>query len=143
MPPIKTTTLFVLSAVVTAAVALGVGLAFSGVVEPDRLRHDSNRWAVIEDIRGDRIAVETTDDGVWAQLVAMHANATERWVGGPVERYANGWGFRFRPDALTVAEVTAEGLQATIRDIGADLDYWLEVGIAYVGAQVVETHEAG
>lgn len=139
----KTTTLFVLSAVVTATIALGVGLAFSGVVVPDRLRHETDRWAVIEDIRGDRIAVETTDDAVWAQLISMHTGVTEMWVGGPVERYANGWGFRFRPSGLTVAEVTAEGLQATIRDIGADLDYWLGVGIAYVSAEVVETHEDG
>lgn len=58
---------------------------------PDRLRHDTDRWAVIEDIRGDRIAVETTDDAVWAQLIAMHAGVTEMWVDGPVERYANGW----------------------------------------------------
>ncbi|MGQ0796510.1 MAG: hypothetical protein ACT4OI_01405 [Methanobacteriota archaeon] len=52
-------------------------------------------------------------------------------------------GFRFQTNALTVAEVTAEGLQATIRDMGADLDYWLDVGIVYVGARVVETHKAG
>jgi hypothetical protein len=70
----------------------------------------------------------------------MHADGSRLWVGGVVERYANGWGFRFRPDTVRVAEITAEGLQSTIRGISEDLDYWLGLGWAYVYAGVVEVH---
>jgi hypothetical protein len=136
---VRTTTLFAILAAITAAIVLGA-LALSTVF-PDPLRHDTPRWAVIEDVNGDRIAVETPDDAVWAELLSLHANGTEQWVGGPLERYGNAWGFRFVPANLTVAEVTAEGLQTTLREIRADPDYWLGVGIAYVGARVVEVHE--
>jgi len=62
------------------------------------------------------------------------------FVGGIVERYDNKWGFRFKPDTIRVAQFTAEGFQATIRDISADIDYWLNLVWAYVSAKVVEVH---
>lgn len=102
--------------------------------------NETNRWAVIEDINGDRMAVEPTSDNIWSELVQMYQNGTEMWVGGIVERYNNEWGFRFKPDTVTVAEVTAEGLQATIELISADIDYWENLGWAYVSSRVVEIH---
>jgi hypothetical protein len=101
--------------------------------------------AIIEDTNGDRIAVEPTSGDVWDALVELNQSAGEMWVGGVVEvcllfrpdpDYP--WGFRFNPDSVTVAEVTAEGLQTTIRDISEDVDYWIEIGQAYVFAKVVE-----
>jgi hypothetical protein len=127
-------------------VALAVALAVVGVLvilaalSPSPTRHDTNRWAVIQDLYGSRLAVEPTNDTVWARLVGMHGDGSRLWVGGVVERYANGWGFRFRPDTVRVAEITAEGLQSTIRGISEDLDYWLGLGWAYVNAGVVEVH---
>lgn len=106
----------------------------------DPLKHDTARWAVIADVNGDRMAVEPTSDAVWAQLVQMKQDGTELWVGGIVERYNNYWGFRFRPDTITVAEVTAEGLQATIEFISSDIGYWENLGWAYVSARAVEVH---
>jgi len=105
----------------------------------DSLRHDTARWAVIEDLVGDRIVVEPLSDQVWSQLFSLHQNGSRRWVGGIVEEYDNSWGFRFRPDSIVVAEVTAEGLQTNVRSISEDLDYW-KGGYAYVSALVVEVH---
>jgi hypothetical protein len=56
-----------------------------------------------------------------------------------VETYNNSWGFRFKPDTLKTAEVTAEGLQATIKYISENLDAWLDKW-AYVDARVTEIH---
>ena len=50
-------------------------------------------------------------------------------------------GFRFKPETVAVAEVTAEGLQATIQYISENLDYWLDLGLAYVDAKVTEIHD--
>jgi len=63
------------------------------------------------------------------------------WIGGIVEEYDNKWGFRFRPENVTVARITAGGLQATIQFISGNLDYWLDLGWAYVSAKVTEIHE--
>lgn len=68
------------------------------------------RWAIIEDIHGDQLKVETTNDKVWAELVQLYKNGSCRWIGGIVEGYINEWGFRFNPDTILVAEVTAKRL---------------------------------
>jgi len=103
------------------------------------LKHETNRWAVIQDVNGDRMAVEPVSDNVWSELVQLNQNGTRMFVGGVVERYGNKWGFRFKPDTVTVAQVTAEGLQGTIRYISENIDYWLN-NWAYVSSRVVEIH---
>jgi hypothetical protein len=103
------------------------------------LKHDANRWAVITDREGSLMAVEPASNAVWRQLTELYQNKSARWVGGIVEMYENKWGFRFKPENVTVAEFTAEGLQATIRYISENMDYWLG-GWAYVSARVIEAH---
>ena len=105
------------------------------------LRHDTNRWAVIADTEGSRMAVEPVNDEVWEEIIRLYENQSTRFVGGIVERYENKWGFRFKPENLTVAEFTAEGLQATIRYMSENLEYWLG-GWAYVSSSVTEVHSA-
>ncbi len=101
--------------------------------------------AIIEDTNGDRIAVEPTCGEVWDELTQLYLSKGQMWVGGPVAVFIfirpdpnYPWGFRFKPENITVAEVTAEGLQTTIRDISEDVDYWIRIGQAYVFAKVVE-----
>ncbi len=103
--------------------------------------HETSRWAVIEDSHGQHIAVEPTSDEVWNQLVGLYHNKTEKWIGGIVEKFDNKWGFRFKPENITIADITAEGLQTWIQDISENLDYWLGLGWAYVHAKVTEIHE--
>ena len=97
------------------------------------------RWAVIEDSHGDRLRVETVSEEVWAELVQLYQNRSERWIGGIVETYENEWGFRFDPHTILVAENTIEVWQTTIKGISEDLDYWLGQ-TAVVGARVIEIH---
>lgn len=106
--------------------------------------------AIIEDTNGDRIGVEPTSGEVWDKLVELHNSSEEMWIGGVVEVFIfirpdpnYPWGFRFKPENITVAEVTAEGLQTTIRNISEDVDYWISLGQAYVFAKVMEVHERG
>lgn len=131
------------AALVLLAVATIV-LVWNYVNYLDYLReivHETERWAVIEDLNGHHIAVEPTSDDVWNQLVRLNENGTSMWIGGIVEEYGNKWGFRFKPETLAVAEVTAEGLQATIQYISENLDYWLDLGWAYVDAKVTDIHQ--
>ena len=121
-------------------VILGVAVWANYVDSLNAVKHDTNRWAVIEDSNGDRMAVEPIDDHIWSELVQLNQNGTKMFVGGIVERYNNKWGFRFKPDSVRVAEFTAEGLQATIRYISENIDYWLNLGWAYVSAKVIEVH---
>ena len=131
--------------VVVALIALSAAghLVWRHVTYMDYLNevvHETERWAVIEDINGDHLAVEPTSDETWNQLVNLHQNATRKWIGGISEEYSSKWGFRFKPEKITVAQVTAEGLQATIQFISRDLDYWLDLGRVYVAAEVTEIH---
>lgn len=104
-----------------------------------------NRIAIIEDVNGDRIGVEPTSDEVWNRLVELYHTRDKMWIGGVVEVFIfirhdpnYPWGFHFKPETVIVAEITAEGLQTTIRDIGENIDYWRQLGQAYVFAKVVD-----
>jgi len=103
-----------------------------------------NRIAIIEDVNGDRIGVEPTNDDIWNRLVELYHSGDSMWIGGTIElfifiRYDPNypWGFHFKPETIIVAEVTAEGLQTTIRHITENVEYWLQLGNAYVFAKVV------
>lgn len=104
--------------------------------------HETDRWAVIKDSKGDIISVETVSDQVWHQLVALHQNKTRMWIGGVVERYNNAWGFRFKPETIIIAQITIEAAQSNIRGISQDLDYWIDAWgrETYVLAGVTEIH---
>jgi hypothetical protein len=132
----------VLTVAVLALVITIVGaLVLSYLDELHAVKHETDRWVVIEDVNGDHIAVEPASNMVWEQLVQLCQNKTKRLIGGIVEEYGNKWGFRFKPGNVTVAEFTAEGLQATIIYISENIDYWLN-GWAYVSAEVTEIHSS-
>lgn len=137
---IKIKKLYVAVAIlIMVTIILGVAVWTNYVNLSNAVKHETNRWAVIEDINGDKMAVEPIDDHIWSELVQLNRNGTRMFVGGIVERYDNKWGFRFKPDSVRVAEFTAEGLQATIRYISENIDDWLN-GWAYVSAKVIEVH---
>jgi len=132
--------LYVVVAIIIVAVLVAAVFFFSGSnADPKALKHETNRWAVIEDVNGDQIAVETVRNETWAELVQLRQNVSRLWVGSFVEAYDNLWGFRFSPENLTVAEVTAEGLQANIKYISANLANWMGQ-LAYVSAKVIDAH---
>jgi hypothetical protein len=95
------------------------------------------------DSKSDIMAVETTSNEAWDQLVELYKTGEERWIGGIVAEYNNAWGFRFKPDTIIIAEITIEGAQSTIQGISGDLDYWINTwaNVAYVMASIVEIHE--
>ncbi len=128
-------------AVIVVMSVVVASLSYLGAIPPGT----NNRLAVIEDEKGDRIGVEPISDEVWSKLVELFHSKEMMWIGGVVEEFINvepdkyyKWGFRFKPGTIVVAEVTAEGLQTTIRDISANIDYWLDVGYAYVFAKVTD-----
>lgn len=103
------------------------------------IAHETDRWAVIKDLNGDLLAVEPSSDAVWDQLAQLNQNGTTKWIGGTVQTFGGKWGFRFAPENITVTDITAEGLQTTIRDLSSSFDYWVDTQ-AYVFATVVEVH---
>ena len=136
--------LVIFSVIIVTIVLISVILVFVNNADYlSKTKHDTKRWAVVTDSKGDIIAVETTDPEVWAVFKALSLNHTERWIGGFVVEYDNFWGFRFRPDSIVVAEITIEGAQSNIVGISGDLDYWINVWSkqAYVLATVSELHE--
>jgi hypothetical protein len=76
------------------------------------------------------------NDAAWQALIALHQKGGSMWIGGDVEAERTAWGFQFKPGTIVVAEVTAEGLQTTIRGLSENMDYWLDLGQAFVFAEV-------
>ncbi len=108
-----------------------------------KTRHETGRWAVIMDTKGDIIALETTNDDIWNTLDGLHQNQTVMWIGGIIEEYNNKWAFRFKPDTIVVAQITIEGAQSNIQGISRDLSYWINVWAkeTYILAKVTEMHK--
>jgi hypothetical protein len=105
----------------------------------------ANRLAIIEDVNGDHIGVEPLSDDVWSTLLELYHSGEAMWIGGKVEIFVNirpdpnyKSGFRFKSETIVVAEVTAEGLQSTLKGISQNLDYWLDLEYSYVFAKVTE-----
>jgi hypothetical protein len=129
--------------VIAVVIISGVLIYWNNLDQQPKTKHETNRWAVITDSKGDIIAVETSSLTVWNDLKNLEENQTQLWIGGTIEEYDNYWGFRFNPDTIITAEITIEGAQATIQFISDDLDYWINTwqNEAYVFAQVTEIHE--
>jgi hypothetical protein len=104
-------------------------------------KHDTTRWAVIQDVDGSMLAIETTDNALWNQFVQLQKNGTKMWLEGVVERYNNKWGFRFNPVTIIIALFTIEGAQTTIHFLSEDIEYWINFGIAYIGSKIIEVHQ--
>ena len=135
--------MLVVTTIIAAILTLSIWVYWGSVGYSDKIKHETDNWAVIKDSKGDVIAVETTDPSIWDDLVNLRNNHTEMWVGGIVEEYDSYWGFRFSPDSIVVAEVMVEGAQSNIRGISGDLNYWINVWAkeAYVFSEVVEVHQ--
>jgi FPC/CPF motif-containing protein YcgG len=126
---------------VIAITVVAIGLVWNHTEYLSTTKHDTNRWAVIQDVDGSMIAIETTDEALWNQLVQLQKNGTEMWIGGVVERYDNKWGFHFNPDTIIIAQFTIEGAQTTIHFLSEDIEYWINFGFAYIGSKVIEIHQ--
>jgi uncharacterized protein YpmB len=80
------------------AIVLALVMVISGVFiwmnykQPtDESKHETTRWALIEDSNSDHLAVDTSSDTVWFQLLQLDQNGSRLWIGGIVERYNNTW----------------------------------------------------
>jgi hypothetical protein len=139
----KSLVLVVILILIITIMSFSIWVYWGSVDYSDKTNHETDNWAVIEDSKGDVIAVETAEPSVWDNLVNLRDNQTEMWIGGVVEEYGNYWGFRFRPDSIVIAEITIEGAQSNIQGISGDLNYWINIWVkeTYVLTKVIEIHQ--
>lgn len=132
----------VVVAVVVVVLSVSLVLVYLNMDYANKTKHETPKWVVITDSKNDVISVETSNSEPWRALGALYNTQSQLWIGGIVEDYDNHWGFRFDPDTIVVAEITAEGAQSTIRAISEDLDYWQNTwqNQVYVLARVTEVH---
>ena len=75
----------------TIVLAIVILIAVSAFVGWNRFlalaSNETKRLAVILDINGDTIGVESTSDEVWNGLVALYNSGEEMWIGGQVETF--------------------------------------------------------
>jgi hypothetical protein len=96
---------------------------------------------VIRDSHGTTIRLYVADNEVWQKLQTMKEQHLHKWVGSKLLRDNQSvLGFRFDPENLVVADFTAEGLQTWLLDISGRLEYWLDLGLAYVWAEVLDAN---
>ena len=143
MARMKRSLVLVVVVIIIITICFSIWVYWVSVDYSDKTNHETDSWAVIEDSKGDIIAVETAELSVWNRLVNLYNSQTEMWVGGVVEEYSNYWGFRFRSDTIVIAEITIEGAQSNIQGISGDLNYWINIWVkeTYVLTKVIEIHQ--
>lgn len=95
---------------------------------------------LVEDIDGDQMTIHVSPNRQEAieALMEMSRTGERMWVGGEIERYENEFGFRFKPDTIVVAEITAVERQASkYKFIQDDFEYWKGLGTIYILGKVV------
>ncbi|MCJ7424727.1 hypothetical protein MUP01_10745 [Candidatus Bathyarchaeota archaeon] len=96
---------------------------------------------LIRDSHGTTIRLYVWDEGVWQKLQTMKQQNLHKWVGSKLLRDSQSvLGFKFDPENVVVADFTAEALQTWLLDISNRLEYWLDVGFAYVWAEVLDAN---
>jgi hypothetical protein len=86
------------------------------------------------------IVVQVADRAAWNTLLSMQSSGKSMWVGGNIERSSeNEWGFKFKPEGIIIAPITAEALEATLPLIKTNLNYWINIGFVYINAKVVDS----
>jgi hypothetical protein len=63
-----------IAVLVLAITSVVVWLGWNHVEYLSATKHDTGQWAVIQDIEGSMLAIETTDNTVWNELVQLHQN---------------------------------------------------------------------
>ena len=122
----KNLALAIIIVIVVCVVSYSTWVYMNHIDFLEKTLHETEKWAVIKDSKGDIIAVESTDDKVWNALHGLYENQTAMWIGGIIEEYDNKWGFRFKPETIIIAEITVEGAQSNIKGITEDLNYWIQ-----------------
>lgn len=101
---------------------------------------------LVSDPSGAMIKIDIVDRQIKEKFQEMLSLEKELWVGGKIVKDSTGnppWHFRFDPDTIEIAEVTAEGLQAVfLRTIETELDYWTEISPAYISGKVISIFDS-
>lgn len=99
----------------------------------------SREGFLVDDPDGNRveILVDSTRQEAIDALMEIHVTGDAKWVGGEIESFESEFGFRFKPDTMVVADITAEGAQAVFyRTIQDDFTYWQAFGVVYIWGTV-------
>jgi len=102
------------------------------------LKHETQRWAVIEDGNGDRISIETERNNIWHELTVLFENKTERFFGSAVEEYDNKWGFRYNSENISIRELVAEENHTTIKHVSENTTYWMSLDSVYIRGKIIQ-----
>jgi len=104
------------------------------------IKHETTRWAIIEDNLGNRLAIEPDNTTVWKMLVECNKPTLYAYIEGIVVPYENLWQFRFEPLTISVHNGNIRSMNANIQYIASNLDHFLfnESGINIVKIEIFE-----
>jgi len=110
------------------------------------IKHETNRWAIANDIEGNLIAIEVSNSSLWEELqFDYELNLdSEICIIGLIIAYNNLWGFRLEPSTVHLESPYSRS-SATILEIANSLDYYLssQYGIKLYSMRFFENKYTG
>lgn len=102
------------------------------------IKHETTKWAIIEDTFGNRLAIEPSSEFVWDELLHPEENVTSISIWGTITSYDNLWQFRFEPTSIHV--VYNMRSSPSISEIADDLERFLDSdrGIIFDSIKIFE-----
>ena len=133
-------TVEIISIVVIFSLLLGFPIYFIILNNSPDIKHETTRWAIIEDNLGNRLAIEPENTDVWEEFVEYNKPILYAYVKGIVVPYENLWQFRFEPSTISIQNVSSRYLNANIQYIASNLDHLLfnEFGVNIEKIEIFE-----
>jgi len=133
-------TLGILSLVVVVLLFFGYPTYFFIINNSPEIKHETNRWMLIRDNDGNKIAFETINSSLWDSLTMSYQEYENEGepmsILGVVVSYDNSWQFRLDPSTISMGYGFWKMETYTISEITTNLELHLSTTVAIYFASI-------
>jgi len=131
----------IISIVTIFSLLLGYPIYFFVLNNSLDIKHETNRWALIVDTEGSKLAIEAVNSSVWERIVLNYQEFKDYdypmvITSEGIVPYNNSWQFRIDPNTVKFLYGLIKGPTHTIKQLASNLDYYLNDHFGYIAIYI-------
>ncbi|MHA1308771.1 MAG: hypothetical protein ACTSO7_16685 [Candidatus Heimdallarchaeota archaeon] len=131
----------IISLVIIFSLLFGYPIYFLVLNNSLDIKHETNRWALIVDTEGSKLAIEAVNSSVWERIVSNYQEFKDYdypmvITCEGIVPYNNSWGFRIDPKTVKFLYGLIRGSTHTIKQLASNLDYYLNDHFGYIAIYI-------